>query len=66
MKQSLQEVMASKADEELENNLININKYTSEAINALIDELKKRNRQFSPAELEHIQKKTNGRKGRYD
>ena len=55
MKLSLQEVMANKDDEELENNLINITKYTSEAIHALVDELKKLNRQFTPAELENIE-----------
>lgn len=54
MERSFETLMTSKSEEELDNYLVNIKKYTPEAINAAVAELQKRGRKFSEAELENI------------
>ena len=51
-----EELMKSKSDEDLEKYIVNIIKYTPEAINAAIAELQKRGRNFTQNELIDINK----------
>lgn len=57
MAKSLREVMNGKSQEGLVDYLDNFQKYTPEAIRTAVDELKRRGRLFSEAELEEINQK---------
>jgi hypothetical protein len=52
MQQTFESLMTSKSEEQLNEYLININRYTPEAVNAAIAELRSRGREFTDDELD--------------